>query len=216
MWQTSNRTQSLFFPHFTFCWKRLRTRPGPDQDQARPGLPFSGEALRESRICLKTVRGSAAGFQCQQNVRAQCHVSCVSSASNTRDPGGLVRSLHRLLRRGVDTNALLSKQMSAPLTCTGTLWSESAALGTSGLAGHLHLWDKAAGMGLRHNICYSLFQYLGCLPGKFSPSHYDTENERGSIVPQDGPWPAKNNIGDSDISCRWQLGWKHHKQYIWV
>ncbi|CAF94355.1 unnamed protein product, partial [Tetraodon nigroviridis] len=67
-------------------------------------------------------------------------------------------------------------------------------LGTGRLTGHLHQWDKGKkGESETQHMLFA-FSIVQCLAGKFVLSHYDTENERSSITPQDGVRTARNNI----------------------
>lgn len=83
--------------------------------------------------------------------------------------------------------------------------SLSSALGTGRLTGHLHQWDKGKKGEPETQHMLFAFPIVRCLAGKFVLSHYDTENERGSITPQDGVRTARNNILNVDIMGWWQL-----------
>lgn len=60
------------------------------------------------------------------------------------------------------------------------------------------------------------FPIVWCLAGKFLLSHYDTENERGSIAPQDGVGTARNNIQNVDIGGWWQPDCMETSQTIYL
>lgn len=101
-------------------------------------------------------------------------------------------------------NDSLCDMFPGTLSSSSCVPSSSSALGTGTLTGHLHQWDKGKKGEFETQHMLFAFPIVWCLAGKFVLSHYDTENERGSIVPQDGVRTDRNNIQYVDVGGRWQ------------
>lgn len=87
--------------------------------------------------------------------------------------------------------------------CSELSLSVSPAFSTRYFAGHLHSWDEAKRDGFWDTTYVIRISNSAMPPRDIALSHYDIENEWGSIAPQDGLQPVRNNIEDADIAGWW-------------